>query len=146
MSNYPGLWAYLRRLKIPIGMANVVITWKENKAKKYQLQMAYIEFMCNPKRDGLGGDEPADEFESGKDDTKRLRREDEKKEKDKDEDKDKHDDSSPNKDLRFISYDTKDEKEAILRLEWTTKHACRDDKGGKAEGASWGFFTWLIIM
>lgn len=33
----------------------------------------------------------------------------------------------------------------VLKLKWTTKHACEDEASGSSS-SGWGFFTWLIIM
>ncbi|KAI9653579.1 MAG: hypothetical protein M1831_005961 [Alyxoria varia] len=58
--------------------------------------------------------------------------------------------------LKFKSYKSEKgtEKDSaasyqILRLDWTTKYACKDarEKGKASDGnSSWGFFTWFIII
>lgn len=93
-------------------------------------QQAVIEFICDPDRTGLEGDEET-----------RQKREDEKGEKD--------------KSLKFVSYDTNNTELHVLKLEWKTKYACEGTRGedpaptpdpDPAPGSSWGFFTWFIIM
>ena len=101
---------------------------------KYQKQdqMAIIEFLC--KKD-----------DDGKDTEKR------------DEDKEEppnHDDGGSEQGdghggtLKYISWETEDDKAKVLRLEWNTKFACEDaaGAGGSQSSSHWGFFTWLIIM
>jgi hypothetical protein len=34
----------------------------------------------------------------------------------------------------------------VLTLEWRTMYACENVDGGGGQKASWGFFTWFIIM
>lgn len=50
--------------------------------------------------------------------------------------------------LKYIDFAVVDETR-VLSLEWRTKYACEDSKGGdgsKTKSSHWGFFTWLIIM
>ena len=97
-------------------------------------QKAIVKFLCDPKRSGLGGDEPAK--------NERRSPEEEKKSEDKGDKKEEDD----KKDLRFISY--QDEKGTdVLRLEWKTEHACtKQEDSNPSPGGHWGFFTWFIIM
>lgn len=93
-------------------------------------QQAVVEFICDPDRTGLEGDEGAKE-----------KREDEKKgEKEKEKEKS----------LKFISYDRDNKELHVLRLEWKTKYACEgvtgEDPVPEPGSSSWGFFTWFIIM
>lgn len=96
--------------------------------KKGRKQEAVIEFICDPHRTGLEGEEDGEE----------ERRRDVRETEDEDE-----------RSLRFIGYGPVDETD-VLRLEWLTKHACEDakDGGGGDENRSrhWGFFTWFIIV
>ena len=54
--------------------------------------------------------------------------------------------------ISFLSYGevATDDKEDVLRLKWTTPHACEDainkPETGGSSGAQWGFFTWFIVM
>lgn len=95
-------------------------------------QQAVIDFVCDPNRTGLEGDETSED--GGKE--KRMEGEEEK-EKDK-------------KSLTFISYSKENDKKGhVLKLEWKTKYACETVSGGDRtpdQGSSWGFFTWFIIM
>lgn len=52
--------------------------------------------------------------------------------------------------LKYIDFDLVDDTK-VLSLEWKTKYACENFKGGdddsrKSKSSHWGFFTWLIIM
>jgi hypothetical protein len=48
--------------------------------------------------------------------------------------------------LKFVSYDDEDNSR-VLRLKWLTKYACEDATSNPpATRASWGFFTWFIIL
>ncbi|KAL9019815.1 MAG: hypothetical protein Q9185_002959 [Variospora sp. 1 TL-2023] len=50
--------------------------------------------------------------------------------------------------LKYKDFALVDETK-ILSLEWLTKYACENAKGGddsKAKGSHWGFFTWMIII
>ncbi|KAL8761288.1 MAG: hypothetical protein Q9184_002583 [Pyrenodesmia sp. 2 TL-2023] len=52
--------------------------------------------------------------------------------------------------LKYIDFDLVDDTK-VLSLEWKTKYACENFKGGddgssKSKSSRWGFFTWLIIM
>jgi hypothetical protein len=108
----------------------------DNKGKK-KAAGAVIEFVCDPDRSGLEG--LVDE-----DDMKRSAvAEDE-------------DDSSRDKSLSFKSFGKADDDSYVLKLDWRTRHACDEYKGGDgkddddnredASGSHWGFFTWMIIM
>ena len=47
--------------------------------------------------------------------------------------------------LKFLSYGRESGSDVeTLRLEWKTKYVCAEASEGKS--ASWGFFTWLLIM
>lgn len=114
-------------------------------------QKAVIEFLCDPERSGLEGDEKDDRENDDSDEKNddKLRRRDEK-------DDDKKDDKSDKKSLKFISYkdeSVKDEVWSVLRLEWKTKYACekKEDRENPVEGEpstknGWGFFSWFILM
>ncbi|KAL8926023.1 MAG: hypothetical protein Q9208_003164 [Pyrenodesmia sp. 3 TL-2023] len=52
--------------------------------------------------------------------------------------------------LKYIDFDLVDDTK-VLSLEWKTKYACENSKGGnddssKSKSSHWGFFTWLIII
>ncbi|KAL8842213.1 MAG: hypothetical protein Q9170_000619 [Blastenia crenularia] len=51
--------------------------------------------------------------------------------------------------LKYIDFGIVDDTR-VLSLEWRTKYACEDSKGGDdsdtKKSSHWGFFTWLIIM
>lgn len=51
--------------------------------------------------------------------------------------------------LKFTDFDIVDDTK-VLSLEWRTKYACENSKGGgdspDSRNSHWGFFTWLIIM
>ena len=48
--------------------------------------------------------------------------------------------------LNFVSYEDENNSQ-VLRLKWFTKYACEDATSiPPATGASWGFFTWFIIL
>ena len=90
-------------------------------------QKAVIEFQCDKTRTGNEGN--TYDTEAKGDDEKEV--------------------ETPS--LTFVSYATVEGKEAmdVLRLDWKTKYACEDfeedvDDGNKS--ASWGFFTWFILM
>lgn len=93
-------------------------------------QQAVIEFICDPDRTGLEGNEGT-----------KQKREDENNEKENEKDKS----------LKFVSYDTDNTELHVLRLEWKTKYACEGTRGEDPDPtpdprSSWGFFTWFIIM
>ena len=96
-------------------------------------QKAVINFECDKTRTGNEGNESTDKRMSARDD-------DEKKD-------DLHS-------LTYVSYGAVEGKEAmdVLRLNWKTKYACEDvepdadDDGNVSKKASWGFFTWIILM
>lgn len=93
-------------------------------------QQAVIEFLCDPDRTGLEGDENDKDKGKGGDKEERAEPKD--------------------RSLNFISYDTaNDDKLHVLKLEWKTKYACEAVSGGDetpSQGNGWGFFTWFIIM
>ena len=110
-------------------------------------QKAIIEFLCDPEVEGTEG------FEKEKD--AKVRRADEKEDDGDGEDEVVLPDLDKGKMLQFVSY--KDEKPegkdemGVLRLNWKTKYACEGaaDKAPTSPGkkaASWGFFTWFLIM
>ena len=117
-----------------------------------QEQMAVVQFICDPDKTGLEGDEDNEEEKRklrarkstgdgmGDDPT--------------DGQKEPEDDG---KSLRFKSYEMEDHVK-VLRLDWHTKHACDSEQDGdsdddRSEGdeprktsSHWGFFTWFIVM
>ena len=116
-------------------------------------QKAIVEFSCNKTMEGTEG------FEETSSITAMLRRRDD----------DDEDDDEPlpemdeGKALQFLSYkcvgddcDQEGKGTDTLRLIWKTKYACEGkaddapdapaDDGGKKSSASWGFFTWFIIV
>ncbi|CAL5866954.1 uncharacterized protein PFLUO_LOCUS1166 [Penicillium psychrofluorescens] len=120
----------------------------DNKGKKKNAG-AVIEFLCDPDRSGLEG--LVDE-----DDKKKRRAaavviaDDE-------------DDSSRDQSLSFKSFGKADDDSYVLKLDWRTRYACDEYKGGDgkgddggdddddddrkdASGSHWGFFTWMIII
>lgn len=80
---------------------------------------------------------------------------DEKRGDDKDE-KDSKDGKESEKGLELVDYkpepipgNKQNEIQEVLRLKWSSVHACEDQagKGGStSSGGHWGFFTWFIIM
>jgi hypothetical protein len=51
--------------------------------------------------------------------------------------------------LRWESYaaDPANDQVDLLRLQWKTKYACKDQRDvGNGETKGWGFFTWFILM
>jgi autophagy-related protein 27 len=97
------------------------------------MQKAVVQFQCDTTR--TGNDES-----------------DKKERRDEEEEDDDGDDDQSGKDLQYVSYkdeETDDGIAKVLRLNWKTKYACQDyvDGGsGGDPGASWGFFTWFILM
>jgi hypothetical protein len=119
-------------------------------------QKAVIEFLCDKDKEGTEG-----EWEETEDKYSKLRRRDDKKDdgkedgggKDKDESFSEHQLKKDNAALIWEGFGS--EKDAdVLRLTWHTKYACekRDESGDDNKGpsgdssASWGFFTWLVIV
>lgn len=93
-------------------------------------QQAIIEFICDPDRTGLEGDDAGKRKREDEDE------DDEKKEKD-------------GRSLKFVSYDRDNAELHVLRLEWKTKYACKGasvEDPAPEQGSGWGFFTWFIIM
>jgi hypothetical protein len=104
-------------------------------------QQAIVDFICDPDKTGLEGDEPdeTEPEEAGKTEGVARRSPEE----DKGGDKEKKDRS-----LKYVSYESVEGKHT-LRLEWKTKYACETATGGDGSpdsGSGWGFFTWFIIM
>lgn len=132
-------------------------------------QKAVIEFICDPDKTGTEGEWTSeDEYEKAPKTKRRAADDkDDKKEKD-DKDGDNKDDDGKtdsaiehqlkNENAALIWEDYAKEKDVdILRLTWYTKYACEKRDGGKDGGkdddrepsdssASWGFFTWFVIM
>lgn len=97
-------------------------------------QKAIIEFVCDKSRTGLEGlVNERDLYEERK-----TKREEEKAD----------DPTTPSLVFESYSADKKDSSVDILRLTWTTEHACEDAKEQKdAENRNhWGFFTWFVLM
>ena len=73
---------------------------------------------------------------------------------DDDEDENKDKNSASDKGLTYKSFKIErgtdkdpDDDYEVLRVEWTTKFACRNVSDGQtSSGTHWGFFTWFIIM
>ncbi|KAM0249174.1 hypothetical protein ACHAQJ_009154 [Trichoderma viride] len=126
-------------------------------------QKAVIEFLCDPDKTGTEG-EWASEDEYEKAPATKRRAEDDKKEKDDkggdegDKDDDGKDSSVEhqlkNENAALVWEDYAKEKDSdVLRLTWYTKYACEKRDGGKDDdnepgnsSASWGFFTWFVII
>lgn len=132
-------------------------------------QKAVIEFICDPDKTGTEGEWASeDEYEKAPA-SKRAAEDDKGDKKDKD-DKDKSGDEGDkdddgkqdssiehqlkNENAALIWEDYADQKGVdVLRLTWYTKYACEKRDGGKDDdheptdsSASWGFFTWFVIM
>jgi len=107
----------------------------EDKGKSGHQQKALVEFICDPERDGLEGDEP-DKREKSEGRAEGLEK--------RDGDENKKDKKS----LKVRSYKFEGDNEVgVLRMEWRTKYACEKSQSpvpAKSEG--WGFFTWFIII
>jgi len=102
-----------------------------------------IEFTCDKNRTGLEGLwDPEAHYKdnsAGKEDPveERVRtREDEAKE--------GEDLFKPS--LEFVRIDVGNGDADVLRLQWKTKHACESAVEDAEPKASWGFFTWFILM
>lgn len=108
-------------------------------------QQAVVEFICDPNKTGLEG---LKKEEEGKDKRKREEKKEEGDDKEPERKDPKEGESPEEQSLRFISYDTTDAGEGVLRLEWRTKYACEkvEKDPGADQGNHWGFFTWFIIM
>ncbi|KAF1986744.1 hypothetical protein K402DRAFT_376618 [Aulographum hederae CBS 113979] len=107
-------------------------------------QKASIEFLCDPDRTGLEGDEQDDrKHEDGdSNEEEKAKRQEEGGEPE-----------PQTKSLKFISYKEEGDNMKVLRLEWRTKHACEGQSSKPDEGndpgnnnSHWGFFTWFIII
>ncbi|TKA71873.1 hypothetical protein B0A49_04521 [Cryomyces minteri] len=124
-------------------------------------QKAFVEFLCDPHKTGLEGDEgDGREKEDSTDEGGERRRKREEGEDGKVEDGgkegEKEKDPDEGKSLRFVSYKPEGEHGVgTLRLEWHTKYACESQKdvddsppSGKSPSSSshWGFFTWFLII
>lgn len=88
-------------------------------------QQAVIEFICDPERTGLEGDDDGDEKAA--------------------------ESAGKEKSLKFVGYDTDNKELHVLRLEWRTKYVCEGVEDPAPDpvpdqGSGWGFFTWFIIM
>ena len=107
--------------------------------KEQTRQRAVIEFICDPEKEGNEGEWESDDKydeEGGQDEEGKTRR--------------KRDDGEKQlmKDgaaLKFISYGKETDSDwETLRLEWRTSYAC--ESGYDQGSASWGLFTWLVVM
>jgi hypothetical protein len=99
-------------------------------------QRAIIEFQCDEDRSGNEGSEEKKRRRDGEEDDSKS-----------------DDEEKSTSSLTFVSYGALDDKTDVLRLNWRTKYACedhadRDDEDGEggSQKASWGFFTWFILM
>lgn len=115
----------------------------EGPKKNRKEQMAVIQFICDPDKTGLEGEE---------DEEKKLRtRKNSGKGMGDDPEEGGKEDEDDENSLRFISYEMEDDVK-VLKLDWHTKVACeskkdRDkDDGRDNSGSHWGFFTWFIVM
>lgn len=109
-------------------------------SRKGTNQKAIIDLLCTPDKSGW---EPEPEPKK-----RSVSKRDDKEKEDGDGDKDDNEDGHENDNhaLQFKSYNIEDGTET-LRLEWFTKYACEDASSKPpASGASWGFFTWFIIL
>lgn len=123
---------------------------------KVKAQKAIVEFVCDPKLEGLENlHKSEDEYvtsaarkrEEQKKDEDKKEGEGDKKDDDK-KDEDKKDDEDKVSSLQFVRYDQTNPDTDVLRLSWRTKYACegaKDDQD-KVSTAHWGFFTWFILM
>jgi len=107
--------------------------------RKGKRQKAIIEYLCDRTTDGKDTemDDRPEDPDSEKEDGKLRRRAD--------------DDEKKAGPLKFVTYkdeDIKGENFGVLRLEWRTSFACEDsvDAPRGDSAASWGFFTWMIII
>jgi autophagy-related protein 27 len=116
-------------------------------------QMAVIEFVCDPERTGLEGDDKdeGDGLPDDNDDDNKDKDDGEKEERrwdlGKREQGGKGQCEDSDASLRFCGYGPEDDEKTkvdVLRLEWRTKYACKDAPADSNGG--WGFFTWFIIM
>lgn len=111
-------------------------------------QKAIIEFECDAKRTGLEGLEKGSGGKPVEDDEKderRMRRRAEG-----DDDDDEKEPPEKQSSLQLVSYKNEGEEDKavdVLRLNWKTKYACEGQKDVPSKSkASWGFFTWFLIM
>ncbi|KAL1953022.1 hypothetical protein VTO42DRAFT_3750 [Malbranchea cinnamomea] len=107
--------------------------------KKGEKQQAVIDFVCDPERTGLEGEDNQ---------KRKFKRDDEDGSDESDGNNDSNEETDDSKSLRFISYGHEDGTDSdVLRLEWLTKYACEGYEGDDGNKSShWGFFTWLIIL
>ncbi|KAI9652929.1 MAG: hypothetical protein M1829_001356 [Trizodia sp. TS-e1964] len=98
-------------------------------------QKAAIEFLCDPGRTGNEGNENTSRPQDGKDDNESERARKRAAKSDKNE-----------KSIHVVKYDTSDDKDDVLHLEWFTKHACENESDVPTSSGHWGFFTWLVII
>ena len=133
-------WERLKTSKLPEDKGKEGLRLSMDGPGKTNKQKAIVEFLC-PTRD------------QGR---RRIRRDKDTKARD-NENRDNNTTTSKEVDdgaggrLKYVSYETEKDKDAkVLRLEWTTNHACEngeeDDGDKKPSSGHWGFFTWLIIM
>ncbi|PKS06774.1 hypothetical protein jhhlp_006848 [Lomentospora prolificans] len=115
--------------------------------KEQTRQRAIVEFICDPEKEGTENEwDPTDDKydPDGSDEEEGDDNDGGKKEKARRADGEKQliKDGAA---LKFISYGKETNSDwETLRLEWSTKYACESAYG---EGsASWGFFTWLVII
>jgi hypothetical protein len=127
-------------------------------SKERRPQRAVVEFLCDPDKTGIEDEWDAeDKYESS---SLRTRADGEEEDDEDDEDDGSNEDSSlehqllnQNAALLWESYGPENDVD-VLRMTWHTKYACEkrddsDDDDGDESGstkASWGFFTWFVIM
>lgn len=120
----------------------------DNKKKP---QKAIVEFLCDKEREGLENLlDPEDKYKSPSKEKREEggdKKDDEKKDDDK-KDGDSKVDDSKSASLEFVRFDQSSDEIDVLRLKWRTKYACEDQKeeDDAEKKASWGFFTWFILM
>ncbi len=111
--------------------------------KDKRAQKAIVEFICDKTRTGLEHLwDPEDRYVNEK-----RKREDTEPGDEKDGDNDKVDDNESSS-LEWVRYEAGSGDVDVLRLKWRTKYACESSKQEEDEkaSASWGFFTWFILM
>ncbi|KAL8715552.1 MAG: hypothetical protein Q9220_000888 [cf. Caloplaca sp. 1 TL-2023] len=113
-------------------------------AKNGKKQKAIIEFLCHDKAE----ERSERDLLAKKAEVSAAKDEDEDDEEDHTAEGEITDDQHGGK-LRYMGYgDVGDFK--VLALEWKTKYACENAKGGGEDGTKgsghWGFFTWFIII
>ncbi|KAJ5259314.1 hypothetical protein N7478_012295 [Penicillium angulare] len=103
---------------------------------------AIIDFQCDPDRSGLEGivstEDILEKGDAKEKDNANAKRAEDKSESEKD----------PS--LKIVSFGPDKDNTYILKLDWKTRYACYDYKGGNAGNTDpskhWGFFTWMIII